>query len=322
MGTDKKKRNSNIELLRICLILMVMLGHANMWFIGGDYKTETEHWIKITVQTLCNPAVNGFVLISGWFGINGDYRRLFPLLFQLAVITLPICAYFSIIGEIDLLSIDGIFNYVFGGNNYWFITDYIALILFAPILNVIVENAEQRVLKTVLISTYALIVPFDVLFRSTVLGVEGGFSLLWFIWLYLFARYLKIYGWDFANKHRRTLLIICVILQTILLYLGLIGARYTNPLVLVPSACMLLVFKDFEFQNKIVNYIAPATLIAYMLHMQPCLVPYIRSFLSNLYKNDGYYLYIIEVLGLIVVLYIVAVVIYRLQKGVWKYVRV
>lgn len=313
-----KDRNSSIELLRIILILMVFVEHANMWYVGGGYTTATEHFVRCFVQTVCVPAVNAFVLISGWFGVKGDYKRIFPLLFQLAVCTVPFAIYFALMGKVFLFSLDSIFEYLFGGANYWFVTDYIVLVLVAPLLNVAVESVEQKTLKTILIFTYLLIVPFDVVFRSSVLGIEGGYSALWFMWLYLFARYVRIYGWSLVDKYKWWILVGCIALQSVLFYMELIGTRYTNPFVLMPAICLVLIFRNFSFHNKVINYIAPATLVAYMLHMQPCLVPYIREFLSGLYKADGYYVYVVKVMGLIFILYVVSIIIYRLQAFVWK----
>lgn len=317
---EKKIRNSSFELLRIILILLILVEHANMWFLGGHPSNASEYAIRCLVQSMCIPAVNAFVLISGWFGIKGDYKRLFPLLFQLAVCTVPVALVFFAMGQINLLSLDGMFEYLLGGANYWFVIDYIALVLFAPLLNLIAEHADQRTLRTSLVTSYMLIVPMDVVLRTHVLGIEGGYSALWFVWLYLFARYVKLYGWAFVERHKWGVMAGCVLLEAVLFYYGLLGTRYTNPLVLMPALCLLLVFRNYTFHNKFVNYIAPATLMAYMLHMQPCFVPYIRQFLGGLYSTHGYCLYMMEVLGLIVLLYAVAVIIYRLQAWMWCFV--
>lgn len=312
-----KLRNSSFELLRIFLILLILVEHANMWFIGGNTANELEHAVRCIVQSICLPAVNAFVLISGWFGIKGDFKRLFPLFSQLFFCTIPFALIFGVLGKINLFSLEGVYNYLLGGDNYWFIIDYVALVLFAPLLNTVVENVDQKTLRTTLLSTYLLIVPMDVVLRTHVLGIEGGYSALWFIWLYLFARYVKIYGWKFAENHKWRIIVCCVILEAVLFYFGLLGTRYTNPLVLMPALCMLLVFRDFSFQSKVVNSLAPATLMVYMLHMQPCLVPFIRVSLCSLYHSFGYYTYMFEVLGMIVLLYGLSVLLYQLQSSVW-----
>lgn len=218
MVYNKKIRNSGFELLRMLLIFMVMLGHANKWYLGDYYQSETEHWIRTAVEAVCLPAVNAFVLISGWFGINGDYKRVYSLIYQLLICTVPLALWFAAIGEINLFTIKAIDKYIFGWGNYWFVIDYIGLVLFAPVLNLIAENANKQILRIFLISTLILIVLFDVVLRSTVLGMEGGYSLLWFVYLYLLARYMRLYGCEWIVKHRWRIIIVCLVLQAVLLY--------------------------------------------------------------------------------------------------------
>lgn len=315
---EKKVRNSSFELLRILLIFMIFVQHVNMWFIGHHYANEMEHAIRCLLQTICVPAVDSFVLISGWFGMKGDYKRIYPLVFQLAVCTIPVVIVFLALGLIHLSNLDGMFNYLLGGHNYWFVIDYIALVLFSPLLNTVVEHVDKRTLKISLIASYALILLMDVILRTHVLGTEGGYSALWFIWLYLFARYVNVYGWTFVEKYKWLLMIGSIVLEAVLFFFGLMGTRYTTPFILMPAICLIMIFKDWSFQNKLINYIAPATLIAYMLHMQPCFVPYIRKFLGELYKANGYYVYMLEAFGLIVVLYAVSVIVYRLQSLIYN----
>lgn len=315
---DKKIRNSSFELLRILLIFMILVEHANILFIGERFSDESERAVRCMVQSMCLPAVNTFVLISGWFGIRGGNKRIFPLVFQLAVCTVPVAIVFYAFRLIHIMNLDDVFTYLIGGQFYWFVIDYIAVVLFAPLLNIVVEHAGRSTLKASLLTSYILIVPMDVIFRSSVLGVEGGYSALWFIWLYLFARYVKVYGWTFVEKHKWLLMIGSIVLEAVLFYYGLIGTRYTTPFILMPAICLVLIFKDWSFQNVIVNYIAPATLIAYMLHMQPCFVSYLYKFLNALCDANGYYMYMVEALGLIVALYGISVIVYRFQALMWK----
>lgn len=314
----KKTRNSSFELLRVLLMFMILVEHVNLWFISSQYADETEHAIRCLVQSICLPAVNAFVLISGWFGINGGNKRLYPLLFQFTTCTLPTVVVCLFLGLVSFHSLDDVFIYIVGGANYWFVIDYIALVMFAPLLNIMANHIDQKVLKTFLIAFYTLIVPMDVILRTDILGTEGGYSALWFIWLYLLAMYIRLYGWEFVEKNKWMLLIGSIVLETVLFYFGLQGTRYTNPFVLMPAICMILIFKKWTFHNIIINYIAPATLITYMLHMQPCYVSYIRKFLGGLYNANGYYIYMIEALGLIILLCMVSIFVYRIQLLLWK----
>lgn len=287
----QSRRNSSFELLRILLIFLVIIGHANVWYIGFTYNTESEHVIKVLLQVICMPAVNAFVLISGWFGIKANISKIISLLFQMLFITVPVAIVMWILGKVNLLSLENFNYFVLGGNNYWFIINYIGLLLVAPLLNNLFNNSSKEALFAYLFSFLLFVVPLDVILRSKVLGLEGGYSLLWFIYLYILGRYIRKFDIIWLDHNKWIVLVICVIAQSILFYFHLIGNRYTNPLILLPAICLILIFKDFSFHNQLINNLASATLMAYMIHMHPCFINDIREILVDLYIRNGYCLY-------------------------------
>lgn len=109
------KRNSSFELLRILLMFLVVIGHANTWYFGFTYKTETEHILKVLLQIICLPAVNAFVLISGWFGINTNITKIVSLIFAMLFLTFPVAIVMFFWGKINLLSLENVNNFILGG---------------------------------------------------------------------------------------------------------------------------------------------------------------------------------------------------------------
>ncbi|WP_028896075.1 acyltransferase family protein [Prevotella sp. HUN102] len=317
MAIEKERRNSSFELLRIVLILMVMLEHVNIWYSVPYYQSEAEHITKSIIQSVCVCAVNGFVLISGWFGIKGNYIRLTMLIFQLLFCTIPFAVVFALLGRINIFSIDGLYQYVFGGNNYWFIFDYIGLFLFAPLLNAGVKELSKRQLGIFLSATYAFILVFDLIFRCDVFGVGGGYSILWFIYLYILARYLNLYGIPWLERYKLVVLVVSIAIQTSLFHLHLLGLRYTNPFILLPAVCLILIFNKLSFHSKAVNFCASACLSAYMLHMQPCLSIHFREIMTEMYYRIGYWKYIANGLGLIILVFAIAIIYNMIQQRIW-----
>lgn len=314
------QRNSSFELLRIILIVMILVEHGNMWFIGLGYHGGGEYFVRCLVQSICIGAVNAFVLISGWFGINNCLAKMGRLLFMLLFCTLPLLVpalIFCWIPFSAVSSIQGVYQYVLGGNNYWFVVDYVGLLIFAPVLNNGIKTLSKRQLAIIILLCYCLFFIYDFALKTEVLGSEGGYSLLWFIFLYLFARYMRLY--DIQNTGRLCwwFLIGSIIVQTVLFYYGLIGLRYTNPLILIEAVCMILIIRRYNFTNKIVNYASSACLMAYLLHMQPILIPYIRHYLFCEYAVHGYWLYLPQIILLSIAVLIVAIPIQRLSM--WCY---
>ncbi len=318
-------RNSSFELLRIILIIMILVEHGNMWFIGGGYSSDAEHLAKCIVESVCIGSVNAFVLISGWFGIRSGLKKIGALVFMLLFCTIPLLIVALLCGWVTisvLSSIDGVYEYVFGGNAYWFVVDYIGLLIISPVLNNGIKTIGKDKLKTLLLAAYVLIVIYDFIFRAPVLGTEGGYSVIWFGFLYMLAHYMRIYGSRLMDRYCLPILVAAVATQSILFYCGLIGMRYTNPLILTTAVCLILLFKKWDFHSRAINYAATGCLMAYLLHMQPILIPCIRHFLIAEYTDCGYWFYMFEILVLSIGVFLIAVLLnkvqYKLYQGIVK----
>lgn len=295
-----------------------------MWFIGSGYTSETEHLVKCTVETLCIGSVNAFVLISGWFGIRSGLSKIGDFVFMILFCTIPLLVFALTLGWLsisDLKSIGVIYEYVLGGNNYWFVIDYIGLLIIAPLLNNGIQSLDKKQFASILIAGYILIGVYDFIFRTPVIGTEGGYSLVWFAYLYLLARYLKIYGLEWIAKYRWPLLIFAVILQSTLFYFGWIGLRYTNPFIVIEAVCLIEIFKTWNFKNKLINFASKGALMAYLIHMQPVLVPYISRFLYGEYYSLGYFQYMIEVTILAILVFAVAIPLNQLQSLIYHKIK-
>ncbi len=320
----KNARNSSFELLRIILILMILIEHGNMWFIGSGYQSNLEHIAKCLVESVCIGSVNVFVMISGWFGIRSSLGKIGDLVFMILFCTLPLLAVALSFGWLPLSALassDGACDYILGGNAYWFVADYIGLMIFAPLLNKGIEGLSHSQFKKLLIVGYLLIAVYDFALRSSALGTEGGYSVTWFIYLYLLARYLRIYGFKFLDRYCRQLFVASVVLQTVLFYFGLIGLRYTNPLIILEAVSLILIFKDWNFHSSALNKAAKGVLMAYLIHMQPVLLPYITYFLRFEYASLGYFIYMAEVVALAVCVFLAAIPLNWLQSKLYQKIK-
>lgn len=314
-------RNSSFELLRIILIIMILVEHGNMWFVGGGYSSEAEHLAKCIVESVCIGSVNAFVLISGWFGIRSGLKKIGALAFMLFFCTVPLLIVALLCGWVPisvLTSVDGVYEYVFGGNAYWFVVDYIGLLIISPVLNSGITTIGKDKLRTLLLAAYALIVIYDFIFRAPILGTEGGYSLIWFGFLYILARYMRIYGSRLMDRYCLPILVAAVATQSILFYCGLIGMRYTNPLILLEAICLILIFKKWYFHSQVINFAATGCLMAYLLHMQPILIPCIRRFLMAEYTVRGYWFYMFEILVLSIGVFLIAVLLNKVQSKLYQ----
>lgn len=83
-----KKRQVNIELLRIIAMLLVLVGHFNI-ACNGDVTSELVHTNLLKaigiaeVKSWTFVCVPCFIVISGYFGIHWKRKGLFNYLFQI-----------------------------------------------------------------------------------------------------------------------------------------------------------------------------------------------------------------------------------------------
>ena len=73
--TVKKGRNSSIELLRIVCLVMIFWMHA----ADSGVANGISAWIDIAVAVIGNIGVSCFILISGYYGIRLDVKKMMHL---------------------------------------------------------------------------------------------------------------------------------------------------------------------------------------------------------------------------------------------------
>ena len=80
-------------------------------------------------------------------------------------------------------------------NQYWFFTYYVLLIVLAPMLNLFIKNVTREQLKkslSILLIIFSIVPTFNI-FKDS-FRTNGGYSVIWFIILYLIASYIRLYG--------------------------------------------------------------------------------------------------------------------------------
>lgn len=142
------KRNSNIELLRILSMIMIILGHCNIY---GNYDiANMNHFFNKFVignTYLGNLGVIIFVITTGYFMIQKEIRTKKVILFELQVL-------FYSVGIYILFCVIGISNFNFKEmikcffpiitKQYWFFSVYIIFYLFIPYINKFILNLNRK----------------------------------------------------------------------------------------------------------------------------------------------------------------------------------
>ncbi len=218
---NKTNREASFELLRIIAMCMIIALHylskgevlvpLNASGSEGMNAAAVAAWI---VEALCLPAVNVYILISGYFGVKSSFRmsklaRLWgTVIFYSVAITviLGLSGHMTTAqGAVDIaeLTVYDWMNVVFPivTQEYWFITAYVILYLFMPFLNAGMEKLDQKVFRHILIALFAIFSVAKSVLPMNLPTDEQGYDVLWFVCLYLLGGYVGKYGCRlFENK--------------------------------------------------------------------------------------------------------------------------
>jgi surface polysaccharide O-acyltransferase-like enzyme len=107
--------------------------------------------------------------------------------------------------------------------HYWFVTSYVILMLFVPILNIAIKqmNRVQHLTCTVLFVLYQTL-PKSVL-PLVFTDDDAGYGPIWLICLYLIAAYIRKYGISFFNSAKKSFL--CYIGGTLVIWASILGMQ-------------------------------------------------------------------------------------------------
>lgn len=149
----KTKRLANFELLRCIAMMMVVvlhfLGKSGILAPLSQASLAGYEYLAWGVESLCIVAVNVYMLISGYFLTEShfSFKKVLRLWLQvwfysvgIGVVTY-LCGYRPE-GGINLYYLARLL-FPISKNHYWFMTAYLYMILFAPILAVGVKNSQR-----------------------------------------------------------------------------------------------------------------------------------------------------------------------------------
>lgn len=277
----RNKRETGFELLRILAMYFIMLVH--ILNAGGMLANATEQtiiWHKL-LYSFFTPAVNVFVLVSAYFMVNSKFKWKKYLNLWCQVAFFSVFTYLVsclIYNEFSFITLIGC-CYPIIRNRYWFFTSYFILMLIAPFINKMLKNSSRVELYSLSVILFVLAYLYMKQPLGSVFNLGVGYSVFWFICLYIFAGTLRLYPLNIKKRY----LILIYFISTLLLWLVNIfpvddylfnmiifnSLDYTSPLVIIASIALLLIFKDINIKNtsvhNVICYIASLTFGVYLV---------------------------------------------------------
>lgn len=293
----KKKRDANIELLRIVAMLMIITLHFNnqskALLVLGEPASSVQIFATV-LEAIAITGVNVYVLISGYYLSSSKVRlsKVLLLILQVYFYTLLISCAMMFVGAYSVKpedKLDRALRYLFpiSSEHYWFVTAYVIMYVLAPVMNAAVNTLKRKQLKAVIIGLLTWfcfiksIVP--VKFGTDRMGYDFG----WFICLYLIAAYIRKYNvvlFIDAKKSALVYLVSVVVIAAFSLvfyminlatgnfnYYAQVPCHYNFFFALTGALGLFSVFRFMRLKENLfaeaIRIIAPYTLGVYLLHM-------------------------------------------------------
>ena len=335
-ATTKSPRESNMELLRMVAMLLILLIHASnralpMPDSAAIASEPSSAFLQLLTRSFSIIGVDVFVMLSGWFGIRPRWSRLSELLFQIVFFSL-LCLgiYYAVFNQLPCSAVECVKTiFLFDSGSYWFIKCYLALYLFAPVLNSFIEQASKQQFTTVLLSLFAFQFAFGWVFEATT-WICAGYSLPFFMCLYLLARYMRLHQPWFAqfSKHAdlaiylSTVAVVTITVFFMRRYFNLGGVLYfyNSPTTILSATYLLLFFSKLSLRSRLVNWIAASALAVYLTHSNNWLGLYYDSTIQHWFATLPRFPFILSTALLILAVYAVSILLDKLR--IWLYQRI
>lgn len=335
---EKNNRDSNMELLRIVAMVLIMVLHADFASISVPTIEECHSFFFVSfsrffIEGLSVVAVNTFVLLSGWYGIKPAFWKFCSFIFQTVFLIFFVYCCFLCIGKGVSHSWGGWLKIIFA-NQYWFVQSYIILYVFSPVLNAFVENNNKQVLKWILISLFLIQFMWGYLpFSSNYGWYNDGYSPLTFFFLYLLARYVRLYSSGLKSKSVAFYLtgwLSVAFLIALLAYMSVSMGNggchmsylygYSSPLVVLGALMLLLTFARLSIKNQLVNWLSASAFSVYIVHCHECVFsplycPCVRFWF---YNNPGS-VFFVKIGALFLLVFVVSIIIDKVIVVVWQF---
>lgn len=306
-----EKRNYNIDLFRIIAAFLVTVLHVLGQ--GGILKsaspTEINYWIAWFLEICAFCAVNCFALISGYVMVNKTVKvkNMLSLWFQILFYSLLFTTLFFVF----LPESRSIKNLLVAfipilGQQWWYVSSYFALCLFIPFLNKTINSISQQTYKKILLLILFVICCIDCVVRKDAFSLNGGYSAIWLMIVYLFGAYIRKY--DICEKITSFKCVVGFFLMIALTFASKITisfftksflgqVKFENTFIsyisitILLSAIFLFLFclkiKINNLASKLICLLSPAALGIYLIHVHPLVFKFLikDAFVSFVTKS-------------------------------------
>lgn len=328
-----KERSSNIEGLRLLLMLSVVLLHIFGTHIKYSYEDKALFYPELLIASFSAMGGNAFIFISGYYGIVFRWRSFLKLIIQLCFYSISIYLSYVIFTK-QAIEIKEAFKYLLPVSSgiWWFMSCYVALYLISPLINIGFEKLSKKQAGTIVLALLFFNNFSSFVFSNNALGA-AGYNFFILLTVYCLASYMRIYKVSFKLP-----LLIYLISSLLIFILSIIHAtyndnyndymflRHSDPLVLLSGVGLFYSFLKLKPRtNKFINKLGGYSLAVYLIHGHPLIYYKLLGYVENFSTSSENSLIIfLTLLGIGISIFLICLFIESIRsflfRGVYRFI--
>lgn len=299
VSNTSSDRNEGVELFRcvsmILILVLHILGQGGVLTYSNGHREQ--YYTAWFLETLSYCSVNCYALICGFVNKENDFKfsrfvlRWLEVFFWLVV---PL-AYTKLFTDISIES--NILRESFlplTSKTLWYFNAYVLLFPFIPLLNIGLERVGKRNHVEILVFLFIITCTLHIFNGGDNFVLNGGYSGMWLIILYVFGAYFRLYGIPRWAKWYVTIPMFfaaAVFAWAIKMYqVDLCNANiiekngevwscldrfvnYTSPFMVIMALCLLLFFVQVRIEpiplRTVVVLLGRCSFGVYLFHVGP-----------------------------------------------------
>lgn len=294
-----KQRDSNIELLRILLILGVIVLHYNGW--RGGFAAVAPRSINEAVLHLLENcsicAVNVFLIISGYYLCRKEtvsYGKASSLIIQVIFWNEAITIINILLGAVRGSSPDpgaimkSIMVSLIPANYYAIL--YVVVYLLAPYINSLIRSLDKPTLQRLIVTLLLIFSLWSVIADQITIvssgGIQGfspignsggaeGYTIVNFMMMYFIGAYFRIS--EISPKRSQLLLLAVCTIAVLMVFdyieilfnirTAFLSRDYNSPFVIALACEVFLLFRELRIgYRKTINTLAKCCYTTFLIH--------------------------------------------------------
>lgn len=344
MKNKMKKRETNIEILRIISMLLIICFH---YVYKSEYQYTELNLNTILVKSIWffgELGVNIFILITGYYlsKSKASIKKIILLILEVLFYHLILCFIGNKIGyNVNENTFKEKFLSFFPVilNKYWFISGYLLVYILSPFYNMLINSLNKRNYQKLLIIIILIWCIIPTIFGIFYNGSEGILYYNRFIWLtimYFVGAYIRKFDIRFLCSKKRSFMTFIItyismifsifaihILRNFLNKIGTSEIAYfwtpNNILMLILSVSMFKFFTELKIRNNMfINKLSTTTLGIYLLH-DGYLAEYMWKNIFHSNTNIYSEAFILYLLGSTLIIFIVGAIVDFIRQIIEKY---